>query len=40
MDLAEGVRKSLELAELEQRLGALEEKVKSRNRCPSVSIRG
>jgi len=32
MDLAEGVRKSLEVAELEQRLSALEEKVKSRKR--------
>jgi hypothetical protein len=32
MDLAEGVRKSLEVAELEQRLSALEQKVKSRKR--------
>ena len=31
MDLAEGVRKSLEVAELEKRIGALEEKAKSRN---------
>jgi hypothetical protein len=31
MDLAQGVRKSLEVAELEQRLSALEEKVKSKN---------
>ena len=31
MDLAEGVRKSLEVAELEKRIGALEEKVKSGN---------
>ncbi len=31
MDLAEGVRKSLEVTELEQRISALEEKAKSRN---------
>jgi len=31
IDLAEGARKSLEVAELEQRLSALEEKTKSRN---------
>jgi hypothetical protein len=31
MDLAEGVRKSLEVVELEQRLSALEEKAKSKN---------
>ncbi len=31
IDLAEGVRKSLEVAELEQRISALEEKAKSRN---------
>ena len=30
MDLAEGVRKSLEVVELEKRIGALEEKAKSR----------
>jgi|SRR5208337_107310 len=31
MDLAQGVRKVLEVAELEQRIGVLEEKAKSRN---------
>jgi hypothetical protein len=31
IDLAEGVCKSLEVAELEQRIGALEEKAKSKN---------
>ncbi len=30
IDLAEGTRKSLEVAELEQRIGALEEKAQSR----------
>jgi hypothetical protein len=31
IDLAEGVCKSLEVAELEQRIGALEEKAKLKN---------
>ncbi len=31
IDLAEGVRKSLEVVELEQRISSLEEKAKSRN---------
>jgi hypothetical protein len=31
MDSAEGVRKSLEVVELEQRVSSLEEKAKSKN---------